>query len=325
MGRILEALKQAEGNRGPTGEAQTLAAPASAQSEAPVVSQAEVEAEEIPFIEVGGPRLNGGSPPAPAASGVSTKEPVSAPNGMSPALLAPATPSSGPVPVAFQPFCVDVPGWATAGGQLAPELVAFHHPEHPISEQYRTLLTGLVAQLPSGGSHVLMATASRPELSTTDVLLNLAITLARQGRTRVAVLDANLRRPSVARRLGLPAAPGLHEVLAGTVSLQRAIQETEQPNLRAITAGEPPVHGRRHLAGDALRWILRHLHQRFNWVLMDAPWWDGRPEVVALGSACDAVYLLLPQAETQKPETAALMQLIAEQGSPLRGCILVQH
>jgi Mrp family chromosome partitioning ATPase len=229
------------------------------------------------------------------------------------------------MPVAFQPFRVDVPGWATPGGQLAPELVAFHHPEHPISEQYRTLLAGLVAQLPSGRSQVLMATAARPDLISTDVLLNLAITLARQGKTRVAVLDANLRRPTVAHRLGLPASPGLHEVLAGTVSLQRAVQETEQPNLRAITAGEPPVHGQRHLAGDALRWILRHLHQRFHWVLVDAPWWDGRPEVVALGSACDAVYLLLPQAETQKPETAALLQMIAEQGSPLRGCILVQQ
>jgi Mrp family chromosome partitioning ATPase len=229
------------------------------------------------------------------------------------------------MPVAFQPLPVEMPGWAMAAGQLAPELVAFHHPEHPISEQYRTLLAALLAQLPSGRPQVLMTTAARPELSSTDVLLNLAITLARQGKTRVAVLDANLRHPSVARRLGLPAAPGLQEVLAGTVSLQRAVQETEQPHLRALATGEATVHGHRHLAGDALRWILRQLRQRFHWVLVDAPCWDGRPEVVALGSACDAVYLMLTQAETQAPETAALLQLIAEQGSSLRGCILLQR
>jgi Mrp family chromosome partitioning ATPase len=128
----------------------------------------------------------------------------------------------------------------------------------------------------------------------------------------------------VARKLGLPPAPGLQEVLAGTVSLQRAVQETEQPNLRALTAGGAAAHGPTHVAGDAVRWILRHLRQRFHWVLVDAPHWDGRPEVVALGAACDAVCLMLPQAEAKAPETAALLQMIAEQGSPLRGCILLQ-
>jgi Mrp family chromosome partitioning ATPase len=320
MGRILEALKQAEGNRGrPSGEAEAVAAPGQSQLHVAAASQAETE--DIPFIEVGGPRMERGNPPA-APPGRATAQDTSPTPTVLPAV---GVADTGPVPVAFQPIAVEIPGWAGAVGQPAPELVAFHHPEHPVSEQYRTMLAGLLAQLPAGRPQVLMATAARPELSSTDVLLNLAISLARQGKTRVVVVDANLRRPAVARRLGLPAAPGLQEVLAGTVSLQRAVQETEQPNLRALTGGEATIHGHRHLAGDALRWILRQLRQRFHWVLVDAPCWDGRPEVVALGSACDALYLMLSQAETQTPEAAALIQMIAEQGSPLRGCILVQR
>jgi Mrp family chromosome partitioning ATPase len=320
MGRILEALKQAEGIRGrPAGESEAVAAPGLSQLHAAMASQA--EPEEVPFVEVGGPRAERANPSMAQPRGLGPKETPPAPPMLPPV----GTAETGPVAVTFQPITVEMPGWPPAGGQLAPELVAFHHPEHAVSEHYRSLLAGLQAQLPSGRPQVLMATAARPELSSTDVVLNLAITLARQGQTRVAVLDANLRRPAVARRLGVPGSPGLQEVLAGTVSVQRATQETEQSNLRAVTAGEAAVHGHRHLAGDALRWILRHLRQRFHWVIVDAPHWDGRPEVVALGSACDAVYLMLTQAETQAPETAALIQMIAEQGGPLRGCIVVQR
>ena len=57
-------------------------------------------------------------------------------------------------------------------------------------------------------------------------------------------------------------------------------------------------------------------------VVVDGPSWDGRPEVVALALACDAVYLVLPDAEAESREADSLCQLIPEQGARLAGCIL---
>ena len=62
------------------------------------------------------------------------------------------------------------------------------------------------------------------------------------------------------------------------------------------------------------------MRQRFDLALVDGPRWDGRPEVVALGCACDAVYLCLPEAEQDTPETVELLQVIPEQGA---GCAAV--
>jgi Mrp family chromosome partitioning ATPase len=171
------------------------------------------------------------------------------------------------------------------GGGLAPardrfgrELVAFHQPEHALSEQYRALLTSLTAQLPAGEPLALLFSCGPTEAGKTTVLLNLAITCAREGRSRVAVVDAGGSQGAVAGKLGQPQAPGLREVLANTVSLQRALAETGQPNLCVLPAGSggdslPP--------GDVLRPLLRQLREHFDWVLVDGPAWDGTPGMVA--------------------------------------------
>ena len=65
--------------------------------------------------------------------------------------------------------------------------------------------------------------------------------------------------------------------------------------------------------------------EQYDLVLVDAAPWDGRPEIVALACACDGVYLCLPEKDQETPETANLLQVIPEQGAPLRGCILTSR
>ena len=187
------------------------------------------------------------------------------------------------------------------------------------------MLAALTAQLPAVRIQVLLFTAPTPEVGTTTVLLNVAISCARQGQHRVAVLDANCHRPALAARLGLPTVPGLREVLAGTISLARALQETGQDNLLALTAGDVAAASDCRFSREAVRSVLKQLRDRFELVLVDAPCWNSHPDLIALGAACDAVYLVLEAAQAEKPETAQLLQVIPHQGSQLRGCILTQR
>jgi Mrp family chromosome partitioning ATPase len=234
----------------------------------------------------------------------------------------------GIMTVVFRPLSVEPATSAAVQRRLAPELIAFHRSEHPVSEQYRILTTRISAQLPAARSQVLLFTALTPEAGTTTVLLNTAITYARQGRLRVAVIDANLRRAALARSLGIPESPGWRDFLAGKVSLEQAMQQTGQPNLLALSVGELGDHraitsGRP--LGESLRRVLGQLRERFDLVLVDAPCWDGRPELVALGTACDAVYLVLPDREADTPEANDLIRIIGHHGGHLRGCILTQR
>jgi Mrp family chromosome partitioning ATPase len=148
-----------------------------------------------------------------------------------------------------------------------------------------------------------------------------AVTAAREGR-RVIAVDANLRRPGVAVRLGLPESPGLRDVLLGAVTLERFFQPTEQPNLFALTAGTPAGHAWPSFAPDTVRSLLAQLRRRFDLVLVDGPPWDAKPDATILGTACDAVYLVVPAAQAHTPAVDGLLRTIPEQGACLAGYIL---
>src|SRR5262249_24110187 len=139
-----------------------------------------------------------------------------------------------PWTVQFRPWGLSPP---SLPARMAPELITFHQPEHSVSAQYRLLLQGLLGHLPSSHGQVLLFTSPAPWTGTTTVLLNLAVTAARQDGRRVAAVDANLRRPALSSRLGIASYPGLRDVLAGSVPLARALQDTAQPNLWALSAG----------------------------------------------------------------------------------------
>jgi Mrp family chromosome partitioning ATPase len=310
MARLFEALRQAPPPRSPREVRQDqppILCPVSEDAAEPE----EIEKEsEIPFIEVGPRRSVEGSAevlasaprlrPAPAQP-----EAVAAP----PVVFRPLLPR--PTPVERPP--------------LAAELIAYHAPELPAAVAYRHLLAAL---LPAATVRVeercpvLLFSAARSGVGATTVLLNVAITAARQGRRLVIVVDANLRQPAAAQRLGLPAAPGLREVLTGAAALQDALQETAQENLLALTAGLATAGPGPRFVAETMRSLLRQLRRRADLVLIDGPCWDGRPEVTSLAAAADAVYLVLAEAEAETPGADALREAVTNGGARLAGCVL---
>lgn len=312
MGRILDVLSRADAT--PIEAEQPRATPPAAAPEdgEPML----VETEEIPFIEVGPRKSMEASP-----SVLACPSPV-APLAVSPSLPAPR---SEPTPSLPAPRSVQfraLPGRA-ARSSFAPELLAYHAPDQPAAQQYRDVLDAVLkAVSASDRPAALLFTSALPRSGATTTLLNLAITAAGERRQRLIVVDANFRRPGVAERLGLPAAPGLREAMAGTAALDEVIQPTELANLFVLTAGVRDTAGVRFVA-ETLRSLLRQLRQRYPLVLVDGPRWDGKPEVAALAAACDAVFLVTPESEVETPQTDALLRLIPEQGTRLAGCILV--
>ena len=214
---------------------------------------------------------------------------------------------------------------------LAPELVAYHAPGQPSSARYSDLLVSLreAGRLRAGvACRTILLTATRAEVGTTTVLLNLAISAARQD-LRVVVLDANLRRPAIADRLALPIGPGLTDVLAGEVALEDALQKTAQENLTILAAGSPTA-----LLADetSIRDIVQQLAAEYDLVLIDGPRieqplpaagraWDSRA-VSLLASVCQAMYLVVPTAESESAATQELTAGLVARALPLVGCIV---
>jgi capsular exopolysaccharide synthesis family protein len=137
-------------------------------------------------------------------------------------------------------------------------------------EQYRAVRTNLL-QNPDAPRVLVVSSCGSGDGKTLSAV-NTAGALAIKGETTVLLVDADLRKPSLARTLGLPEEPGLADVLNGDCQLEDAIMRTTQfPNLYVLPAGK----ARRNPAEllDSARWhqLCAVVKDSFRFVLIDTP------------------------------------------------------
>jgi len=153
-------------------------------------------------------------------------------------------------------------------------------PEHPLivqespqalrAEAFRRLRTNLqFLELGEGSRTVVMTSALAGEGKTTTSI-NLAITLADAGQ-RVVLVDADLRRPSVATYMGIEGSVGLTTVLIGKVALEDALQPWGSGTLDVVAAGQIPPNPSELLGSDAMSALLERLGAEYDVVVVDSP------------------------------------------------------
>ena len=104
----------------------------------------------------------------------------------------------------------------------------------------------------------------------TSVATNLAVAYARAGK-RVILLDADLRSPQVAARMGGEPSPGLSEVLTGGAETEEALQEIEpfDSYLRVLAGGSVPPNPSEMLGSARMTTVLAQLADLCDLVLID--------------------------------------------------------
>jgi polysaccharide biosynthesis transport protein len=115
---------------------------------------------------------------------------------------------------------------------------------------------------------VVTSSISSEGKSTTAI--NLAITLADAG-SRVALVDADLRRPSIADYMGLEGEVGLTTVLIGLASLEDAIQPWGNSGLHVMPSGQVPPNPSELLGSRSMVTLLEQLTSQYDIVLVDTP------------------------------------------------------
>lgn len=315
MGRILESLRKAQ----PRVKATPPTSPTLSAVPVDLPAEETESDQEVSFVEVGPNRSFEASPDVLASLPRNTL-PIFEASKKNGEPVHPVNTSS--VEKINQPTLIPPEKPAKTHGGLAPELITFHQPKNQKSQQYRELLQAILHPQKLNNAKVFLFTGARPECGTTTVLLNMAVLAAQEENLRVVVVDGNQRRPGIASRLGLSDTVGIRDVLAGKVSLQSAIQETDQSKLFALTAGTPGVNTGIRLVAETVRSLLRQLRSRFDLILVDGPRWDGQADVLLLGAACDGIYLVASESEAESPQIDELYQSIPGHGFNLAGCIL---
>lgn len=176
------------------------------------------------------------------------------------------------------------------------------------SESFRQIRTGLRFSSVDAQVRVVMITSASQGEGKSTVAAYLARVLAESGQ-RTLLVDADLRRPKVARNFGIDGAVGLSEVLSGQVPAPSTIQPTDEPNLFVLPAGGTPPNPSEMLGSVALENLLSELRRDF-FIVIDAPPVLPVTDASVVSVVVDGVVFVVATGKTRKAEvTAARTQL----------------
>jgi capsular exopolysaccharide synthesis family protein len=153
-------------------------------------------------------------------------------------------------------------------------LVSFTNPGSFAAEQYQGLRLTIERLGRRGQGQIIAVSSAAAGEGKTITAINLAGALAHGSEARVLLIDADLRRPSVGKALGMldPHVNGLADVVAdGTLDLTKVARRVDQSSLWVVPAGDPRAQIHRILRSPRLEQLLANARQMFDYIVIDTP------------------------------------------------------
>lgn len=170
----------------------------------------------------------------------------------------------------------------------------------------------------------LLVSSGLPGEGKTTVLLQLARVCAQAG-DRVVIVEADLRRPTISTRLGLPASLGLAEMLGQHLELASVTQDIEDPSLgirfSVIAAGASPPNPVELLESARMAYVLEELHNRFDVILIDSPPTSVVSDTIPLMQRVDGVLIISRFGVATRGAARALATDLRRLGAPVLGIV----
>ena len=201
--------------------------------------------------------------------------------------------------------------------------VIFENLNFAAREAYKLLRTNLMFSF--GDTQrckiVGITSAGRGEAKSTTSA-NLAYTFAETGK-KVLLIDADMRLPTIAKKIGMKSAPGLSEKLAGLATGNEILRRHEtMMNFYIIPAGSTPPNPSELLASESMHHMLESLAQQFDFIVIDLPPVNIVSDALAVSPWIDGLVVAVRQNSTTRQEINACMNQLRILGSKVLGFVM---
>jgi capsular exopolysaccharide synthesis family protein len=171
--------------------------------------------------------------------------------------------------------------------------------ESPLGLEFRRIFLNIARARGRALPRTLVVTsATRGEGKTTTTAC-LAVTLARELREKMLLVDFDLRSPVLHRALGLPGSSwGLAQMLNQRTFDERFVRSTVLPTLDFLPAGKSERPASELVDGEGVEWFLREASARYPMVLIDSPPNLAVPDSLILGRAVEGVLYVIKAGST---------------------------
>lgn len=207
------------------------------------------------------------------------------------------------------------------GTPLHPRLCTHYRPRSRDAEAYRGVRTALYFSTRGRGYKTIQVTSPNMGDGKSTLAANLAVSIAQSGK-KVILIDADFRRPQQDSLFGLPNKVGFASVLAGTATLEEALQETAAPGLSIIPSGPIPANPAELLTSQRFKEMLDVLGEQCDLVLVDTPPLLAVSDPSVIAPRVDGVVLALRLGKKSRPHAEQAKEVLNSLGAQVLGVVV---
>jgi receptor protein-tyrosine kinase/non-specific protein-tyrosine kinase len=166
-------------------------------------------------------------------------------------------------------------------------LVVYSDPYSMEADKYRTLRVYLHSLSKAKGIQSLMVTSAVMGEGKSVTALNMAVSLAERGVSKVVLVEADIRNPTVVKRLGIEARAGLSQCLCDGSDCVDSLCYINNLGIYVLSAGGVCANPIQMLNSDRFAIAMQRLRHLADWVILDCPPVMPVPDTLAIRGNVD--------------------------------------
>lgn len=190
-----------------------------------------------------------------------------------------------------------------------------------IVEAYKALRANLLFSLASSPQKIILVSSSEPGAGKSTTCSNLAVLMAQTG-SRVLLVDADLRKPTLHRHFHVSKSNGLTRHLINLSTWQEIVQKEVAPNLDLITSGPIPPNPSELLGSARMVQFLNQVAEEYDYVFIDTPPVNVVTDSLVLAARASGTILVCRQNVTTYDELTEAIKNIENVNGTLLGVVI---
>ena len=189
-----------------------------------------------------------------------------------------------------------------------------------VVEAYKAIRTNLMFLLSQTRSHTFEISSSLPGEGKSSCAVNLAIAFSQIG-SKILLIDADLRKPSVYRKLRLQNSKGLSSVLVDFCSFSDAVMRINT-NFDVLLSGPIPPNPSELLASEHMSQLLDSVRDKYDNIIIDTPPVNVVSDAVVLATKTEGIVMVVQDRKTTHDEFKKAISSLSFADARLLGVIL---
>ena len=200
-------------------------------------------------------------------------------------------------------------------------IVCITDPDSPASEQYRKLRARILARTKQDFQNTIMVTSADVGEGKSITSINFAVALAREIDHTVLLVDADMRKPSIHKYLGIKTDRGLSDYLSGQVELSDVLINTGLGRLVLLPAGNACSNPAELLSSNRMKELVKEMKHRYadRYIVIDTPPVLVSADAISMSNHVDGVIFVVQAAKTSEKTVKKAINLL--KGATMLGIV----